>query len=269
MRLSQSEVNGIVLGNKLEVGQTIRINHNNSHCSGSSPSLKVERTSSTTTKLKCFRCGGYGTYNTGHYEAPTKYLEPHRLPVNLPVDSDNNISNWPPQAKVWINKASLTKAEINKLGLVYSKSMRRVLTPIYSNHKFDGYVARKLFDDDPAPKYFIRTKSRQPQPQHYEHGTDVVVLVEDVLSGTKISRHASCISLLGTNFSETALDKILTGDYSKAVIWLDDDNPLVQAKQRALKNKLELYMDVELITGLGKDPKECSDAEIKSIIFGE
>jgi len=266
MRLSRTEVDNLITANPLEVGQTIRINHNTSYCSGSSPSLKLERPTSTTTKLKCFRCGAYGIHNTGHYEAPSKYLEPSRLPVTLPKDSDNNKNNWPPQAKVWVNKAQLTDEEIDKLGLTYSKSMRRILAPLYADHRLDGYIARKLFDDDPAPKYFVKTKARQPKAQHFKCGGNTVVLVEDVLSGVKVSRHASCISLLGTNFSDTTLEMMLAGGYSKAVIWLDDDNALVQAKQRALKNKLELYMDVQLVKGLGKDPKECDDAEIKSVI---
>lgn len=253
----------------------VRINHNSYDCSGESNSLVIERNTDGTISAKCFRCGRYGRYSESFYsnsaakkEAVHAASRTRHSYVTLPSDGSTELSEWrDSRARIRILRYGLTAKEIKDNGIVYSDKLRGIVFPCSDSSGMVGYQVRTF--DEELPKYYTKTidPDRMVWYRRNTSNSNACVLVEDVLSGIKTSRHLSTACLLGTELNAGTLARILEEGHREFIIYLDDDNPIVRAKQRVLKNKLELYGTVRIIHNRGVDPKELSNKELVEILL--
>ena len=256
-----------------DVGRKVRVNHESSDCTGGSNAMVVERKDDGV-YAKCFRCGKYGRSIEGkprHFFAKKAGAYVGRSSSSddaMPRDSESDVKDWPSRARLWITQGGLTPLDSKTYGISYSPSLGRVVIPISYDGEYRGYLARKIFDEDQGPKYWIRSKDpsrmlfRVVNPNHSE----VVVLCEDVLSAIRIGKHMTSFAILGTETSDFAL-KELTKGKRHGIIFLDYDNRIVIKKSRVLKNRLELLLDKVNLVNKSIDPKQLSDKDLYNILI--
>lgn len=153
-------------------------------------------------------------------------------------------------------------------GIRYNPRTQRVVLPVFNKGELQLTLARRIFDHDPDDRKY-RQSSAVPVPCHSEPFGEgsTVVLVEDYVSAVKLSRYAAAFPLLGTSLKVYQLAAIANRGYTRAVVWLDDDNRIVRRRQRDTRERLSLFVpDVKLIRGIGKDPKECSGSTISEVL---
>ena len=256
-----------------EVGQRTRVNHVSSDCTGGSNAMTVERKEDGV-YAKCFRCGAYGRNVEGklrHFfpkEASSITGEHHSIDVTMPRDCTTDVRSWPNKASAWVRRARVTDKEVIDHGISYSERLGRVVIPISNGPEFIGFIARKIFDEDEGPKYYIRTKEPDKMVFTINNGVghnEWVVLCEDVLSAIRIGRHVPSCAILGTDTSDYALS-VLTRDKKYGIVFLDYDNSIVIKKSRKLKNKLELLLDKVYLVNIKIDPKNIPDTELLDIL---
>ena len=230
----------------------------------------------------CHHCGESGRFNKGksgyskvksrernatsnNAESSDGRSSIKRAP-RLPSDGNRTVKDWPSRAKVWVYKGGITDLELSQYGFVYSDYSDRVWFPVYNNNVIRAVVGRRLKGDDTSKYLIYKDKEFNNLWYSNPEKSDVVCIVEDVLSAIRCSRFVAGAALLGTNFTDSAID-FLASKHKKFIIFMDDDNSKVKMKQVKLKNTLQLLGDVKLITKVGKDPKDLTDKELKKILF--
>lgn len=215
----------------------------------------------------CHHCGCKGVYREQFARVKSKLKggTPRRVhrSYNLPKTITTDMSEWSPRAKVWLWKAMITDEEIEDRGFCYDTQSGRVLLPIYFGGEYQGYLSRRVEENDEA-KYLAMSKDREKFVLYSNKNTPDCTVVEDALSFIRISRHTSCVCLFGTSMSDGVLN-LIRENHNHYNIWLDNDNRQVKIKQLNLKTKLELFGTVRMIK-TDKDPKLHTDRELKEVL---
>lgn len=255
-----------------DVGCKVRVNHESSECTGGSNAMVVERKDDGV-YAKCFRCGNYGRSIEGkprHFfsKEETKKHGGHSVSsIAMPRDCQAYGRSWPSQARLWIRQSRVTEEEANRHGISYSPALGRVVMPISNDGEFVGFIARRIFNEDEGPKYYIRAKQPNKMVFMVSNGNhpECVVLCEDVLSAIRIGRHVSSCAILGTEVSDYAINKLTCGKQN-GIVFLDYDNRIVIKKSRVLKNRLELLLSKVSLVNTKTDPKNLDDKELLDIL---
>lgn len=238
-----------------------RINHNTPDCRGGSKSLRIQRNSDGTIFGKCFRCGEWGMVKAQKSYFPVEEQEATTTKEKFIT----NIEDWPGKAQAWIKQYGLTEDELQWEGIAYSVRQRRVILPIHWNSEVIGYQARKIYDDDPGPKYITYAKAPPGNIIYHPEDSREICIVEDIISSIKVGRVLDSVALLSTNINSKLLEHLT--DYSKFYIWLDMDNPQVIRQGLKLLKILGNMGETKLIK-TPKDPKYYTTDEVKSILYG-
>lgn len=227
----------------------------------------------------CFHCGESGGVlegsSTDHpiikrvkhsTSGPTK---DRRGDWTIPKDSTSTYGSISPEGRLWLDKY-ITPAEVTKHGIQYSVSLDRILLPVWNDERLCGYQSRRLSPSDPRPKYLTYVNDRDrmwyyTEPDSSVATSNVVVIVEDMLSAIVCSRYVSALALFGTSIKDSALQYIID-KHNKFLIFLDDDNAQVRAAQRKLQRRLDTFSECVTIRGIGCDPKDCDDATLKGLL---
>ena len=163
-----------------------------------------------------------------------------------------------------IGSGNLVVPVRSPLGVVRGIEVRRskVQIPHVAGPKTKSY----RFLDEPWLGWF-RTLNTGPDSQGESTGRNSgpVVLVEDVISALKVSRHFQCASLMGSHITLEMLLEVLeiTGVNQEIILALDRD-----ATSKALKFVVEwrfLAPNFRCVP-LSKDLKYSTDKEIKAIL---
>jgi hypothetical protein len=254
----------------------VRVNHDSMECAGDSQSMKIEVKEDGSLFAYCHRCGKSGRYNTPYFTA-AKAARNHSQADSLARRSGQradgykratcDMDQWSPDARQWIIKAGISQLEVTANDIRYDKEIDGIFLSVRNHHGLCGYILRRLNYDGPkcindfdCTAVPICHVSRPPISS-----SDMVVLVEDILSCIKVGRQYNAVALLGTTAS-TPLINWLGKTYNEYVVWLDDDSKIVKNKQRVLRNTLSLLGESRIITGVGRDPKYLSNTEIKEVI---
>lgn len=256
----------------LAANKTERINHDTTYCSGESNSLSISRKDDGTLVMYCHRCGKLGVASENFRRvAAIKRSDNHSgescyqygESICIPSQSNQQFSQWPVQARHWYRKHGITDSEVKAYGLHFNEKSRRIIIPIYQDGELISYQSRKIFDDDPYPKYLTVTKNKSKSFWKKCDKEEIkdVVLVEDVLSGIKVGRNNNVVALTGVNLSDYLMNYL--SKFDRFFIWLDDDKPEVKLKQVQLKNRLGLWGEVYIIK-TDNDPKTYTDEEISN-----
>lgn len=261
----------------LSRGESIRINHNTTDCQGDSKSMVIKRGDTDgVLYFKCYRCDGFG--KSGGYRnttlkskssgtASSTHTSSNRSDYRIPEDANENINEWPAKARLWIRQYGITDKEVEDNGIVYSASLGRVCLPVYDNVNGDllFYQTRNIYPDRDTLSKYLTFRNTDGILALGSSGT-IIVLVEDMLSAIKVSRCTPALCLFGTLVRDVHLKWLISNNYKKFIIWLDDDN--IQVRKNALKNKnmLDKLGECIILHTDGKDPKEHDDKSIEEIL---
>lgn len=263
----------------LDIDEQIMINHDNCPAGRDTRRrLGIKRTDDGYI-AHCFNCGhrGYTVASLGHYKAAKRAGKsggskavlgsggstPSR---GLPEDCVGDTEQWPPRARAWVFKYGLNGDDIAKYRLGYSELNQRVVLPIYRGGELDGYQLRKIEDDDMRPKYMTEAYKK---PLFWVSSevlsSKPLVIVEDILSGIRVSKICNSVALLTATASRDVIDWLVSTNASEYVIFLDNDNRTVRKAQLALKNRLEVFAPTRIVTA-DKDPKEHTEGELRCLL---
>jgi hypothetical protein len=249
----------------------ININHNNCDAGEDTKRrLYIRRLDDGGTILAhCHHCGKSGY----HRESATRsvaairrhisYTDGSTTSISLPTDYEVNQREWPARARAWVYKYGITDEEITRAGIGYSAKARRVVLPSWSEGNLLGFQERKIFDDDPLPKYITRYNEKNFVWKDLTGG-DTLVICEDILSAIKLRRFYSSMALLSTHLHKNAIKYCF--DMKRILVFLDNNNNTVRLQSLKIKNELELYVpSVDIIT-IERDPKTLSNKELEHLV---
>lgn len=191
---------------------------------------------------------------------------PEKTPIRYPSDARNQVKLWTNNdAKVWILKYGIRMDDINAAGICWSDKFSSILFPRYLDGNLVAFQTRR-FPNEGGPKYLTYGDSNSLYDAlRGPVGVDTLVLVEDYLSGLKVSQIAPAFVLNGTGLKDTQLAHLLK-DYSKFVIMLDNDNWQVKSSQLKLLKRISTYATKANIVEVDKDPKEYEFSELKTLL---
>lgn len=183
-----------------------------------------------------------------------------------PIDARNQVRHWTSnEAKIWILQYGLTMDVIDSAGICWSDKFSSILFPRYLDGNLVAFQARR-FPNEGGPKYVTYGDSASLYDAlRGSTSVDTLVLVEDYLSGLKVSQIAPAFVLNGTGLKDTQLTYLLK-DYSKFVIMLDNDNWQVKTSQFKLLKRISTFAKKANIVEVTKDPKEYELAELKTLL---
>ncbi len=223
----------------------------------------------------CFKCATPGMF----VPAPAESLQEKmarlasqeaadhtmRQTAAMPEPKDENPSDWPLEARVWLYKAGLNNHDIVQAGLYFHRAGRRVVIPVYDGESLVYWQARG-FDPD-RPKYLNAVDTDRRRLVANWHGnTGCLVLTEDWLSGYRVHRATgfNVYALLGTHLTDEIAAQIVE-QKSPVAVWLDPDSA-GQTAARKISRKLTSFGVENRKILTDKDPKLYSDREIREVL---
>ena len=155
--------------------------------------------------------------------------------------------------------------------------------PVYNNVGHEIGMCTKRFPEqfirkdadrhyyDTQEKSILYMSNDRAAVVHFPKNSDVLcthrplVVVEDIISATRLRQFGESCALLGTALS-TEKVKAIRESNSRIILALDSD-----ATTKAIKYKQEysLFFNEFKVVQLEKDPKDLSQTEILKQIFGE
>ncbi len=205
---------------------------------------------------------------------PARVSEVKKAYVALPFDVTKII---PLKALLWLNKYNVTKEELEAYGICYSPVFERLILPVYDVNKRLIYWQGRYFGDgssDKHPKYFNVRSTREDIWFDTKTDSEVIVVVEDILSALAIGRSGyRAIALLGSYISDSLILRLqaLTNESNAGLqskgkqvcVWLDLDK---QCESLRYSKRLNVFgvRAKTIITEL--DPKEYTNQRIQKEI---
>lgn len=265
----------VPIGTELALGEQVHVDHDDCDAGvDNKRRLYIKRGDDDGNDVilaHCHHCG-----KSGYFREAYSRFKSHKKSTgstftsgsgSLPGDSEQDWGKWSGKALCWVGRYGITQAESEHWELGYSKSHDRVVLPVRKASETVGYQLRSLNPKD-LPKY---STTAWEKPLYWYSGkvNNTLVIVEDILSAIKCSRYCSSVALLSGGVNDKTLSSIVSTGHDNYIVFLDDDNRQIKKSQIALKNRLELVSNnVKIISDLGKDPKDCSDDELKEILSG-
>lgn len=176
--------------------------------------------------------------------------------IKLPDDFTMTLTG---EGAVWLLKYGITDLERRRHMIGYSPSSGRLILPVFKDKKVIFWQGRLL--ETPTkqrPKYLSVSAKGVDKMLEIQRGLDRVVIVEDVLSAIKVSRHCSAIALLGSFIPDSMFDKIKK--YKSVGIWLDADK---YQQSLVYANRMREFGHRVITITTPKDPKEQSNQTIE------
>ena len=244
-----------------------------SHACGEGRAMMVEALPEGGWRAYCHRCHEQG------YEPPPQESMAQRLArlgaqqaqdavyqrsVALPLPAIKNVSEWPPEAALWLYRAGLSRADIGKLGAYYHPPTGRVVLPVMQAGEPVFWQARALTKG--VPKYLAPDMGRDGKGRVLPaFGSALAVtLTEDILSAYKVGTVAEGWAMMGTSCPDFVVSRLL--DRAGPVnVWLDPDPPGRRAAAKVTKRLRSLGLAVNNIVS-EHDPKLMTREQIKELL---
>jgi len=186
--------------------------------------------------------------------------------ISVPADMSMTI---PAKGKVWLYEYGVTEKIIKEMKFGYSEKYQRLIMPVYKDGELIYWQGRYLGNHkkDGTPKYISRTKSGNYYWEYNPTGSDVAVLVEDILSAIKVGSAGYCgVCLFGSYLKESVLNEVAE-TYTRMVLWLDPDKR--KSATKYTKRFSSLGYPLRVILTARKDPKEYTTKEIQKYLNKE
>ena len=256
---------------------SVRVNHESSDCVGDSNSMKIEVRDNGDIFAYCHRCGKSGSYGSAYFKAVSDKTSSgthdsktvlHGERAEGYFRATSKMGRWTREARQLILSCGISEREVVANVIRYDEKIDGLYFTVHNGVESCGYILRRFnyagpkyindFDESVTPRFFIRRPVLSGS---------TVVLTEDILSAIKVGRQYPAVALLGTN-CDVWTKNWLIKNYKRFIIFLDDDNKIVRRNQRVLKNTFGTLGEAHIITGVGRDPKHLSNAELQEIIDG-
>jgi len=255
-----------------EYGKQIHINHLDCEAgTDTKKRLYIRRLDDGSVLAYCHHCCKSGRFSEttfrslGSLKKTTGHSSSGGTTIHLPLDNETNIGEWPSKARAWVYRYGITDEEIKQYGIGYSPRARRVILPAWEDGELLGYQARKIFQEDPLPKYITYHNKKNYVWKDLTSTNNILVICEDVLSAIKLHRFYASMALLSTYLHKSNYHFVF--GYEKVLIYLDNNNPEVKLKALSLKKELEMYLPLVKIISIERDPKELSNSELENIQY--
>jgi len=196
-------------------------------------------------------------FNNG-VESSEQFVKDVRLP------SDTSLSIIPSAGLAWLYQYGITDEEIKQFNICYSERYKRLILPVYNKNGLIYWQGRnlgKVSKENPKYLNIRQSGAKNVYFKAYRHNhiqSDILVIVEDILSAIKVGRHFNSLALLGSYFPLDILKEF--SDYAKIIIYLDSDKWKESIK--AAKRFNQLTGKQFIVKYHEKDPKELSDEEL-------
>jgi hypothetical protein len=209
----------------------------------------------------CFSCGHYtpsdAVKNVERMVAAND-VRVEKKGIYLP---DGTTSTIDAMGLEWLSKYGIKWNEVQDNGILWNKTRMQLIFPYRDGeNNLLAFQARCFALND--TKKWITYGNVNDLTHLLGDSEGAIIVVEDIVSAIKVSRHSRCMPLFGSHLSLQRMNRLrfLT---KKLLLWLDGDK-YPQAMRYAAKAAI-LGMDVHAIYS-EKDPKEHTDEEILSVI---
>lgn len=216
----------------------------------------------------CFRCdtndfagkGKQTLAELAHIRELNEQAETIDLPLTLPEDFTTDI---PLEGRLWLYSGGIHEQVWSHYGLGYSKSLHRVILPVYDSRRNLVWYQCRALSKGQKPKYIQPSKERAAVMFWGSRRDETrVIVVEDILSAIRVGKHCSAVSLLGTKI--TSAQAVALSKFSRVTSWLDNDKAGKDGAYK-IRKTLSLLTEVDNIQS-EVDPKKLSDKEIKVLL---
>lgn len=212
----------------------------------------------------CYRCGHHSGRKT-----ISQPIERNTSTITLPSDVTSEL---PYEAKRWLDQYELARLDIQQHNILWSEYWRRLIFPYFDETGLLAWQGR-LFGDatnvqakNSKGQLFLEKWYSKGKIHEIIHPIKVhsgeAVLVEDIVSAIKVSRHKGAIPIFGNTISPKHFLRI-KHVAERVWIWLDPD-----MKQQSIKlcNTANLLGLKATVVFAEKDPKELSDDRISDCL---
>jgi hypothetical protein len=205
--------------------------------------------------LATYSDGGFYCWSCGFSKKGIS-LRP-QVPIEASERSLEAFSRWSPTLPAQEIENLLERGfKLSELrGFLYDYSWDRRIYPVYSGKELVFYEARSR---TAVPKSIQKGQ----KPIHVLGVGNPVVLVEDLLSAIKVSRHCRAMPLWGSSLVRDWIPYLI-GLQSPVVLWLDSDKLREASK---IAGALGLVGIATAVIRTDKDPKDLTDKEINEAL---
>ena len=217
----------------------------------------------------CHHCNesGFVKDNAGRLSTWThKETAPAGMRSNKPI-----LAALTTEGKVWLHN-NYCNPEDKLFSGVIGEQSKVALTLCNPQGEHVGWQVRNLLINA-TPKYttYYSNNDYKGDPSWFHIASKTLVITEDYLSAYRVHKNTgfSSVALLRTSLSDRTLMQINDLNFEAVVIWLDPDEAGIQGAKKAYK-KLNHFLPTTTmiaIYGCDKEPKECTPAELASILI--
>lgn len=213
----------------------------------------------------CFGCQ--------HYETPTgeaidrvknKIFVNEKLTKNSKVKLPTTISaNLTHEVMYWLESFFVTEEMAVKWKFKWDYENKNLILPIYDGMDLVMYQERYFGPDKDKPKYRHVGNLGNFIPVDYptvnsKGSSELVVVVEDIISAKRVSEVACATPLLGSYLSKETATRLATR-FPRAAIWLDHN---MLRKAMDYKRDYSVLFDELVVIDTPRDPKYHTNDEM-------
>jgi len=238
---------------EIDTGETIRVNH--SDCpAGEDTRRRLYITKKPDVALAyCHNCGRSTSKYIAHRDRyrttkvtapkPAIYTEPNAL--NFSKAADGNKVDIPAEANGWRLENKLTKQNCTTYGIQYDITNDGIILPFVGmGATNNGHQLRPL--NRYGAKYINFIKDEKEELGGVIEGVDPVhdeiVIVEDYISGVHVAMAGFAAYVnYGVQVKPSKLYELIKRNASAYVVWLDNDNEVVNQRASDMRNILTMY----------------------------
>lgn len=180
---------------------------------------------------------------------------------SIPAYAEDATETLADPGLTWIKKYGIWNDEIQEHGILWSKSQEQLIFPIYENAYACDVIAWQARNFKPNSRKYL-TFGKIDEILHIlgltKHTNSDIIIVEDMVSAIKVSRHFRCMPLFGSGCSRAKLTRLRR--YSECLkFWLDADKFGTSMKMAKVAAQLGFKTSV---IHTEKDPKEHTNEQI-------
>lgn len=262
----------------METGETVRVNHN-SCPAGEDTRRRLYITKRPDVMLGyCHNCGHSASRYIGARDryrksdsSFIKQCKPSEYVAPLLVQFSDE-TNIPVEAEAWRIKQKLSRKICEQYEIQYAPDTDSIYIPFYTLEGFtNGHQLRPLHRSGAKYVNCINDENEElggiVSPHARSQYSDTLIIVEDLVSAIHVNE-AGCDALVnyGTHVKPVVLYGAIKQNYSQYLVWLDNDNPVVEQKARDMYDILHMYKNPEQIVRRisdYEDPKHYDSEAIK------
>jgi hypothetical protein len=249
------------------VGQQIHINHIDCEAGVDTKRRLYIKREATAIVAYCHHCNQKGFVKHGDDRLSTWINKPAAAATS---NTKPVIASLTTEGKVWLHShyCDTTNSSFNGIA---GERHKVALTLNDTDNQPIGWQIRNLAPNA-TPKYTTHyTNSSSKGDAAWFKGNNTLVITEDYLSAWRVNYDTgyTSVALLRTALSDKTLRQIHDLNFEYVVIWLDPDEAGVQGAAKAYK-KLNHFLPSTtkiIVLGIDKEPKQCTPAELESILI--